>query len=125
MTDSAIETFSTVGVGVLCIAIGIIVLAIFFSLLSRLSQPGAKPETVAVRGILKKNTWAKVHTGSETFERVRFIGFTNSESFKNHFPHELNGMVILQDEENRQFLIRAKAIRMIVIDPDQRDPASA
>lgn len=119
MSRTAIETFSTFGVGILCIALGIMALALFFTALSWLGRRGAKPETMAVRGILKKDTWATVYTsGSERFERVRFIGFTNTESIKTHLPHDLNGMVILEDEENRRFLIRAKAIRMIVIDPD-------
>ena len=85
--------FSTLGVGVLCIVLGIMTLAIFFTALSRISA-GATPETMSVRGVLKKDTWAKVYmSGSETFERVRFIGFTNTESMKTHLPYELNGML--------------------------------
>ena len=57
-------------------------------------------------------------SGEETFERVRFIGFTNTESLKTHLPYDLNGMVILEDQEGRRFLVRAKAIRMIVIAPE-------
>ncbi len=126
MPQSAIEMFSTVGVAILCIALGIMVLAIFFTILSRLSQSGAKPDTIAVRGILRKDTWATVHmSGSETFERVRFIGFTNTESIKTHLPYELNGMVILEDTDKQRFLVRAKAIRMIVIAPDQNHDKSS
>jgi hypothetical protein len=118
MAQSAINMFSTFGVAVLCIALGIMALAIFFTILSRLKGAGANPDTIAVRGILKKDTWATVHmSGSETFERVRFIGFTNAESFKTHLPYEVNGMVILEDPDKRRFLVRGKAIRMIVIDP--------
>lgn len=117
MSRSAIETLSTLGVGVLCVVLGIMALAVFFTLLSRINNAGAKPETISVRGVLKKHTWATVHlAGSETFERVRFVGFTNTESMKTHLPYELNGMVILEDEQRRRFLVRAKAIRMIVID---------
>ena len=118
MSPIAIETFSTFGVGILCVVLGIMALAIFFFILNWATGSGAKPETIAVRGILKKDTWATVHMqGAESFERVRFIGFTNTESIKTHLPHELNGMVILEDEQKRRFLVRAKAIRMIVIDP--------
>ena len=119
MNQTAIEMFSTVGVVVLCIALGIMALAIFFTVLSRINSAGAKPETMSVRGVLKKDTWAKVYmSGSETFERVRFIGFTNTESMKTHLPYELNGMVILEDESGCRFLVRAKAIRMIVVEPE-------
>jgi hypothetical protein len=118
MSPKAIETFSTVGVGVLCFALGIMALAIFFSVLSWLGNRGAKPETMAVRGILKKDTWATVHmSGAEMFERVRFIGFTSTESLKTRLPFDLNGMVILEDPEGKRYLVRAKAIRMIVIAP--------
>lgn len=121
MNQTAIEMFSTVGVAVLCIALGIMALGVFFSVLGRINSAGAKPETMSVRGVLKKDTWATVHmSGSETFERVRFIGFTNTESMKTHLPYELNGMVILEDEEGRRFLVRAKAIRMIVVEPEAK-----
>lgn len=124
MARTAIEIFSTFGVGVLCIVLGIIALAVFFTVLGRINAGQVKPETIAVRGVLKKDTWAKVYlSGAETFERVRFVGFTNTESVKNHLPYELNGMVILEDEHRRRFLVRAKAIRMIVVEP-QPDVAS-
>jgi hypothetical protein len=118
MTPKALETFSTIGVAVLCIALGIMALAIFFSVLSWLGSRGAAPEVMAVRGVLKKDTWATVHLqGAETFERVRFIGFTSTASLKNRLPYELDGMVILEDPEGKRYLVRAKAIRMIVIAP--------
>ena len=123
MNQSAIEMFSTLGVGVLCVVLGIMALAIFFTVMGRINSGGAKPETMAVRGILKKDTWATVHmSGAETFERVRFIGFTNTESIKTNLPYELNGMVILEDEHGTRFLVRAKNIRMIVVVPDEKTP---
>ena len=125
MPRSAIEMFSTFGVAILCIALGIMALAVFFTLLSRLTQSGAKPDALAIRGILKKNTWATVHTASETFDRVKFLGFTNTESIKTHLPYELNGMVILEHPDGTRTLIRAKAIRMIVIQPDQSSDSTA
>ena len=120
MSQAAIEMFSTFGVAILCITLGIMALALFFKLLARVSSNSTKPDTIAVRGILKKDTWATVHmAGSEKFDRVRFVGFTNTDSMKTHLPYELNGMVILEDETKRQYMVRAKSIRMIVIDPNQ------
>lgn len=122
MRPEAIQTFSTFGVGILCLALGIMALALFFTALSWLGSRvrGAKPESLAVRGVLKKGTWATVHmTGAETFEQVRLLGFTDSQSVKGHIPWDLNGMVILEDREGKRLLVRAKAIRMIVIAPDR------
>lgn len=122
MSRTAIEVFSTFGVGVLCIVLGIFALAIFFTILNRITNAGVKPETIAVRGVLKKNTWAKVYmSGSETFDRVKFVGFTNTESIKTRLPYELNGMVILEDDRGCRFLVRAKAIRMIVVEPETQN----
>ncbi|PQO46759.1 hypothetical protein [Blastopirellula marina] len=121
MNPAAVEMFSTFGVVVLCIVLGVITLAIFFNLLGRLENRAAKADTIAIRGVLKKSTWATVYmTGAETFERVRFVGFTNADSIKTQLPFELNGMVILEDEAGRKFIIRAKAIRMIVVEPDAK-----
>ncbi|QEL14371.1 hypothetical protein [Limnoglobus roseus] len=118
MDPKAVETFSTFGVGILCAVLGIIALAVFFTVLNWLNTRGGKPETIAVRGVLKKDTWATVHMqGGETFERVRFVGFTSTESFKTLLPMDLSGMVILEDAEGRRFLVRAKSIRMISIAP--------
>lgn len=120
MNRTAIEVFSSLGVGVLCIVLGIMALAIFFNVMSRINNAGAKPETMSVRGVLKKDTWAKFYlTGGEVFERVLFVGFTNVESMKAHLPYELNGMVILEDEVGRRSIVRAKAIRMIVVEPEK------
>jgi len=118
MSPKAIETFSTFGVGVLCAVLGVIALGVFFTALAWFNTSGEKPEAVAVRGVLKKDTWATVHmAGAETFDRVRFVGFTSAGGVKTLLPHDLGGMVILEDPAGRRFLVRAKAIRMIVIAP--------
>jgi len=68
MNEAAIEMFSTVGVAVLCIALGIMALAIFFKVMAWMTTSGSNPNTIAVRGILKKETWATVHmSNSKTF----------------------------------------------------------
>lgn len=113
------ETVSVVGAVVTAIVAGIMVLTLFFRGMAWISGASAKPETVAVRGVLKKDTLATVHlVGGTKFERVRLIGFTNSETMKTHLPFELNGMVILEDEQKQRFLVRAKNIQMIVIAPE-------
>lgn len=121
MNPKAIETFSTVGVGVLCIALGIIVLSVFFNLLARMagSIGEARSQNLTVRGVIKKDTWVAVHMiGGETFERVRLLGFTKESEFsKTNLPPDLYGMVILEDSESKRYLVRSKAIRMILIAP--------
>lgn len=110
-----IETVSVAG-GIAAAIVGaVIILTLFYRGLTWLTK-GAKPDPLEVAGILKKNTLANVHVaGHKPFERVRFLGYTNSESMKTHLPWELNGMVILEDESQARFLVRAKDIKMIEI----------
>lgn len=110
-----IETVSVAG-GIAAAIVGaVIILTLFYRGLAWLTK-GAKPDPLEVAGILKKNTLANVHVaGHKPFERVRFLGYTNSESMKTHLPWELNGMVILEDESQARFLVRAKDIKMIEI----------
>lgn len=114
-----VETISIAGAVVAVIVAAIVVLTLFFRGLSWISSAGSVPDTIAVRGVLKKDTLATVHlSGGELFERVRFIGFTNTETMKTRLPYELNGMVILEDEKKQRYLVRAKNIRMIIVAPD-------
>ena len=54
MSPTAIDTLSTFGVGILCIVLGIIALAIFFKVLNWLGGRGTKPDSLSVRGVLKR-----------------------------------------------------------------------
>lgn len=113
-----VETISIAGAVAAAMVAAIVVLTLFYRGLAWMTG-GAKPDTLAVRGVLKKNTLATVHVaGHKPFERVRFIGFTNSQAMKTHVPFELNGMVILEDEKKTRYLVRAKDIKMIVVPSD-------
>jgi hypothetical protein len=117
-----IETISLVGGAAAAIVAAIVVLTLFYKGLAWLTG-SAKPETVAVRGVLKKDTLATVHlAGHEPFERVRFIGFTNSQAMKTNLPFELNGMVILEDLNKTRYLVRSKDIKMIIVPSDGNSP---
>ncbi|TWU43548.1 hypothetical protein Q31b_25890 [Novipirellula aureliae] len=113
-----VETISIAG-GIAAAIVGaVVLLTLFYRGLSWITG-GEKPDTIAVRGVLKKDTLATVHVaGRKPFERVRFIGFTNSQSMKTHLPWELNGMVIFEDEASTRFLVRAKDIKMIIVPPN-------
>lgn len=113
-----IETISIAGGIGAAIVAAVILLTLFYRGMSWIAG-GEKPDTLAVRGVLKKNTLATVHVaGHKPFERVRFIGFTNSQTMKTHLSWELNGMVILEDESKTRFFVRAKDIKMIIVPPD-------
>ena len=120
MPRAAVDTLATIGVAVFCLVVGVITLTLFFRLLAWFSRTGSSPNTIAVRGILKPDTWATVHMrNADTFELVRFRGFTNTGDLKSQLPYELNGMVILEDADGCRFLVRAKDIRMIVVKAEQ------
>lgn len=92
-----LETLSIAGGIGAAIVAAVILLTLFYRALSWMGGSGEKTGTMTVRGVLKPSTLATVHVaGHETFERVRFFGFTNSQSMKTHLPWELSGMVILE-----------------------------
>lgn len=92
-----IETISIAGGIGAAIVAAIILLTIFYQGMSWITG-GKKPDAFPIGGVLTKHTLATVHVaGHEPFQRVRFIGFTNSQTMKPHLPWELNGMVILED----------------------------
>ena len=116
-----VETISIAGGIGAAIVAAVVLLTLFYRGLSWVTGGGEKPDTISVRGVLKKDTLATVHVaGHAPFERVRFIGFTNSQTMKTHLPWELNGMVILEDEKKTRFLVRAKDIKMIIVPPDDK-----
>jgi hypothetical protein len=118
-----LEQFAIVGGAIAAIVAGIVVLAVFFSLLSRLGS-GAQPEAISIRGVLPAGALADVQMASgKNFEQVRFVGFTSSESIKSNLPYELNGMVILENGQGERILVRAKDIRTIVV-PAEANAAS-
>ncbi len=112
------ETISIAGgIGVAVVA-SVVLLTLFYRGMSWIAG-GGKPDPLAVRGILKKNTLATVHvTGQKPFERVRVLGFTNSQTLKTHLPWELEGMVILEDESKTRYMVRAKNIELIIVPPE-------
>lgn len=113
-----LETISVAGGVAAPLVLAIMVLTLFYRALGRLSR-GATPNTMAVHGVLKKNTIATVHvSGHKPFDSVRFIGFTqNSPGTKTHLPWELGGMVILEASDMTRFIVRARDIKMIVVPP--------
>lgn len=116
-----IETLGMTSGILLAFVVAIMILTLFYKGLAWLSGTGAAPESLAVRGVLKKDTWATVLlSGGQTFDRVRFLGYTDATVSKAHLPFDLSGMVILEDEQQKRYLIRAKSIHMITIPPDSK-----
>ncbi len=113
------ETAGAFGGAALVIVAFVVFLTLFFKTVSWVSSKGAKPEIFAVRGVIGKGVFVTVNmVGGQSFDRVRLVGFTSSQSIKAHLPYELNGMVILEDEGRERYLVRAKDIKMIVVPPD-------
>ena len=129
MDALVMETLSTFGVRVLCVSLGLMVVILFFKKvnLSDPPQQSTKPDSLTIQGLITPDTWLTVHTSdSRTFEHVRFVGCTNSETYKSAVPYDLTGLVILEDAEKQRFLVRSSLISMIVVKPEQPEqPVSA
>ena len=113
-----IENFITFGAGVLSITIGIMVLTLFFHVLSWLfDRP--KSEPITFKDVLRQEARLTVHmAGGSTYECVRFVGVPNNETTRTFLPSELHGMIILDEEKGGRLLVRAEHVQLIEIAPD-------
>lgn len=116
MNQLAIDMFSTVGVAVLCIVLGIIALTLFFITLSRMGNRESSMRALSVSGILTEESWANVELNDgKKFARVRILGFTDSSGENRGLPYDMTGMVVLEDAKGNRTLVRSKTIRIITI----------
>ena len=105
--------FSTFG-GVAALCLGVIILAVFFSLLNLVTRLAGGNKIIKFRGLLKEAAWVNVHlVGGNTLERMKFVGFTDPPSAKGNIPFQLRNMVVLENEHGLRTLIKAEAIKMI------------
>src|ERR1700733_880013 len=104
--DVFLSTFG--GVAALCL--GVIILAIFFSLLGYLNRLAGGNKLIKFRGLLKDAAWVNVHlVGGNTLARMKFVGFTDPPSAKGNIPFQLRNMVVLENDHGLRTLIKAEA----------------
>ena len=110
-----LEAVSVTGAIAVAVVAAIIVLTLFYRGLAWLGS-GESLDRISMRGVTKQGTRATVYVaGRKPFERVRIVGVTDSQDMKANLPWELSGMVVLEDELETRFVVRAKDIKMIVV----------
>ena len=98
-------------IGAICI--GIMALAIFFTLLNAIQRRFSKTAIIKLKGIFKTSELLNVHlNGAKIVSRVKFVGFTDPNSMKG-VPYHLNNMVVFETTDGKRVLLRADTIRMI------------
>ncbi len=119
------ENFSYVFGPVLAVALGIIVLSIFFKVLSRFGRTKDEPPLIKLKGFFKNAEFVDVHLGgTNVLKKVKVVGVSDvSQIGKGGFPYELNGMVVLEKENKKRIMIKAKLITMIVESETASDQA--
>lgn len=101
---------------VLAISIGIMVLSVFFWLLAKIDNKLRKPANLLhVKGILDKGQRINIHFNrSQTMMNVRFAGIiSEKQAEKGGLPYQLVGMMVVEDAEQKRFLVKADTIRMV------------
>lgn len=106
--------YSTFGV-VAAICAGVAILAIFFSVLSRVMRAVSSSDIRVVRGFVKDERLINVHfTHGEMASAVKFIGFTDASSAKSgRIPYHFSGMLVCETVTGARRFIRADKIQMI------------
>ncbi len=100
---------------------GIMVLTIFFKVVSRFSRDKASIEPFTIQNVIDHTTQVAVHLKDGTkIENVRVIGHSASGSGKSLFPYELHSLVILEGLDRTRLMIPAKLIHRIVVPPSKK-----
>ena len=98
-------------IGAICL--GVMALAIFFTLLNSIQRRFSKTAIIKLKGIFKTSELLNVHlSGGKTISHVKFVGFTDPNSIKG-VPYQLNNMVVFESSDGKRILLRAENIRMI------------
>ena len=108
------ETFQQVFGFVAAICAGIVILALFFTVLSRFNGAARGFSVVKWKGFIKDGKLVNVHVDDgKSFERLRFIGFTDQTASGRGFSYQLAGMVVLETAAGARVFIKADSVRMI------------
>ena len=107
------ETFNLWISGISAICIGVMALAVFFSVLNGIQRRFAKTPFIKLKGVFNQSELLNVHiNGGKTVSRVKFVGFTDPNSMKG-VPYQLNNMAVFEHTDGKRILVRADTIRMI------------
>ena len=100
------------------IVCAIMVLTIFFKIVSRFSHDKTSLKTITIENLLDETTQVVVRLKDGTqFENIRIIGHSNSAAADNLLPYELQNLVILEQLDGTRLMIPAKLIHGIVVPP--------
>ena len=98
-------------IGAICI--GIMALAVFFTLLGLVKDRFSSSKFIKIKKLLNQPETVTVHLSSgKTVPNVRFVGFTDPASLKG-VPYQLSNMVVFETTDGRRVLLRADAIRIM------------
>lgn len=100
------------GIGAICI--GIMALAIFFSILQGIkNRLAGTTKCIKIKKLFDRAENVTVHLSSgKVVSDVRFVGFTDPGSLKG-VPYHLAHMAVFEATDGRRVLLRADAIRMM------------
>jgi hypothetical protein len=109
------ETFAQTFGFVAAITAGIIILAVFFSVLGYVKRVCGGPTVLKVKGLLNDGRLLNVHLNNgKILEAVKFIGFADPNSPKGAgLPYQFANMLIVENASGSRLLIRAETVRML------------
>jgi hypothetical protein len=98
---------------VLAISLGIIILTVFFTIISYFKRATRGFDIVKMKGFIKDGKLINVHLSSgKILVGVRFVGFTDQGSGRAAIPHQLSSMVVLETAPGARSYVPADSVRM-------------
>ena len=95
------------------ICCGIIILALFFTILNFIKGTIRGVRILKLEGFIKEGKLVNIHLrNNKTVSGVRFVGFTDA-SGKNAIPYQLSSMLLLETPNGKRVFLRTDHVNMI------------
>ncbi len=101
-------------VGAICI--GIIVLAVFFTVLGAIKDWLRPVRYIKFKGFIQEADFVDVHlTSGKVMEDLRFLGFIDPASIKGNVPYQLQSMMLFETTDRRRVMMRGDLVKIIEV----------
>ena len=108
------DTFYQVFGFVAALCAGVIILTVFFTVVSHFRRATRGFDVVKLKGFIKDGKLVNVYlSGGKSVLGVRFVGFTDQSAGKSGVPYQFSSMVVLETGKGARVLVRSDSVRMI------------
>lgn len=108
------ESFYQVFGVVAALCAGVMILAVFFTVLSAVKQRVRGFEVLRWKGLIREGRLINVHLSSgKLLTGVRLVGSTSQHTARDGLPYQLANLLVLETASGARVFVRADSVRMM------------